>query len=287
MPKIQELDPHVADLIAAGEVVERPASVVKELLENSIDAGAGIVTAEIAAGGMAFIRVTDNGCGIAPGEVSTAFLRHATSKLRDAGGLAAIGTLGFRGEALAAIAAVSRIELLTRRPGDGEGVSLSLEAGEAADMAPAGCPEGTTVIVRDLFFNTPARLKFMKSDRAESSGVASAALRCALSRPDVSVRLIRDGKTEFQTPGDSRADSCIYSLFGREFSAGLLGAESSDGPVAVSGFVSAPKPPAGTGATSSFSLTAGPSARQRSRRRSNRLTRTRFPGGASPRACCT
>ena len=240
MPKIQELDPHVADLIAAGEVVERPASVVKELMENSIDAGAGIVTVEIMAGGMTFIRVTDNGCGMAPDDARTAFLRHATSKLRDADGLAAIGTLGFRGEALAAIAAVSRIELLTRRPGDSEGVGLSLEGGDAVDMAPAGCPEGTTIIVRDLFFNTPARLKFMKSDRAESSGVASAALRCALSRPDVSVRLIRDGKTEFQTPGDSRVDSCIYSLFGREFSAGLLGAESSDGPVTVSGFVSAP-----------------------------------------------
>jgi len=240
LPRIIELDPHIADLIAAGEVVERPASVVKELMENSIDAGAGIVTAEITAGGMTFIRVSDNGCGIGPEDVKTAFKRHATSKLHDANGLAAIGTLGFRGEALAAIAAVSRIQLLTREQGSGEGVSLSLEGGDVVDMAPAGCPEGTTIIVRDLFFNTPARLKFMKSDRAESSGVASAALRCALSRPDVSVRFIRDGKTEFHTPGDSRVDSCIYSLFGREFSAGLLIAESSDESVAVSGFVSGP-----------------------------------------------
>jgi len=240
LPRIYELDPHVADLIAAGEVVERPASVVKELMENSIDAGAGIITAEIAAGGMTLIRVTDNGCGIAPGDVKTAFLRHATSKLRGAEGLEAIGTLGFRGEALAAVAAVSRIELLTREPGAGEGTGLLLEAGEVVDIYPAGCPEGTTIIVRDLFFNTPARLKFMKSDRAESSAVASAALRCALSHPEVSVRLIRDGKTEFHTPGDSRVDSCIYSLFGREFSVGLLGAESSDEFVTVSGFISAP-----------------------------------------------
>ena len=240
MLRIFELDPHVADLIAAGEVVERPASVVKELMENSVDAGAGIITVEITAGGMTYIRVTDNGCGIAPEDAKTAFLRHATSKLRGAEGLEAIGTLGFRGEALAAIAAVSQIELLTRMSGAGEGVSLSLEAGAVTDMSPAGCPEGTTIIVRDLFFNTPARLKFMKSDRAESSGVASAVLRCALSHPEVSVRFIRDGKTEYHTPGDSRIDSCIYSLFGREFAAGLLKVESSDESVAVTGYVSAP-----------------------------------------------
>ena len=240
MPKILELDPHVADLIAAGEVVERPASVIKELMENSIDAGAGIITVEITAGGLTYIRVTDNGCGIAPEDTTTAFLRHATSKLRGAEGLEAIGTLGFRGEALAAIAAVSRIELLTRETGAREGVSLSLVAGAVTDISPAGCPEGTTIIVRDLFFNTPARLKFVKSDRAESSSVASAVLRCALSHPEVSVRFIRDGKTEYHTPGDSRIDSCLYSLFGRDFSAGLIGAESSDEAIAVIGFVSTP-----------------------------------------------
>ena len=240
MRKIIELDPHVADLIAAGEVVERPASVVKELIENSIDAGAGIITVEINAGGMTYIRVTDNGCGIAPEEARTAFLRHATSKLQNAEGLEAIGTLGFRGEALAAIAAVSRIELLTREAGAREGVSLSLEAGVVTDISPAGCPEGTTIIVRDLFFNTPARLKFMKSDRAEGSGVASAVLRCALSHPEASVRFIKDGKTECHTPGDSRIDSCIYSLFGREFSAGLIKAETGDEAVSASGYISAP-----------------------------------------------
>ena len=231
----------MANLIAAGEVVERPASVVKELIENSIDAGAGIITVEINAGGMTYIRVTDNGCGITPEDARVAFLRHATSKLHDAEGLEAIGTLGFRGEALAAIAAVSRIELLTRESGAQEGLSLSLEAGEVTDMSPAGCPEGTTIIVRDLFFNTPARLKFMRSDRAEGSGIASAVMRCALSHPEVSVRLIKDGKTEYHTPGDSRVDSCIYSLFGREFHAGLLKAESDDAAVSATGYISRPE----------------------------------------------
>ena len=240
MARIFQLDSHVADLIAAGEVVERPASVVKELAENSIDAGARILTVEIRQGGMTYIRVTDDGCGISPEDAKTAFLRHATSKLRDARGLEAISTLGFRGEALAAIASVSRIEMLTRERGAGEGVSLALEAGDVMDMSPAGCPEGTTIIVRGLFYNTPARMKFMKSDRAEGSSVASAVLRCALSRPDVSVRFIKDGKTEFQTPGDSRRDSCIYSLFGREFAEGLITAETSDEDVSVEGFVCTP-----------------------------------------------
>ena len=240
MPKIFKLPGHVADLIAAGEVVERPASVVKELMENSIDAGAGLITVEINAGGMTFIRVTDNGCGISPEDAETAFLRHATSKLRGAEGLEAIGTLGFRGEALAAIAAVSRIELLTRERGSEDGISLTIESGAVIDMSPAGCPEGTTIIVRDLFFNTPARLKFMKSDRAEGSAIASCVLRCALSRPEVSIRFIKDGKTEYHTPGDSRIDSCIYSLLGRDFYSGLIEVKTEDESVAVEGCVSAP-----------------------------------------------
>ena len=240
MPKIIQLEQHVADLIAAGEVVERPSSVVKELVENSIDSGAGIITVEISCGGMTYIRVTDNGSGIAAGDVKTAFLRHATSKLQNAQGLEAIDTLGFRGEALAAIAAVSRIELMTREQTAAEGVSLTLEAGEVIDMSPVGCPEGTTIIVRDLFFNTPARLKFMKSDRTEASSIASVVLRCALSRPDVSIRFIKDGKTEYHTPGDSRTDSCVYSLLGREIEAGFIRAESSDENIAVEGYVSLP-----------------------------------------------
>ena len=157
MPTIRQLDPHVADLIAAGEVVERPASVVKELMENAIDAGANAITVEIAHGGMALIRVTDDGCGIAPDQCQTAFLRHATSKISSEYDLEAIGTLGFRGEALAAIAAVSRVELLTNQ-GQGLGTALSLEGGQLVEQEEAGCPKGTTMLVRDLFFNTPARL---------------------------------------------------------------------------------------------------------------------------------
>ena len=182
MPKILQLSPHIANLIAAGEVVERPASVVKELLENAVDAGASKVTIEIKNGGMTYLRVTDNGCGIAPEDAETAFLRHATSKLRTKEDLAAIGTLGFRGEALAAIASVSKIDLMTKTR-DGEGVSLSLEAGRVVDRSPAGCPDGTTIVVRDLFFNTPARLKFMKRDTVESSQVAGAVQRQALAHP--------------------------------------------------------------------------------------------------------
>lgn len=240
MAKILQLDPHVADLIAAGEVVERPASVIKELMENSIDAGATLITVEIKGGGITYLRVTDNGCGIAPEDSQTAFLRHATSKLIDEKGLEAISTLGFRGEALAAIAAVSRIELLTREIGAAEGTSLSVEGGVVKSMLPAGCPEGSTMIVRDLFYNTPARLKFMKTDRAESAGISAQVICCALSHPEVSIRYIKDGKEECHTPGDGRMDSCIYSLFGREFSGGLLKAHTSDDNVAATGFVSSP-----------------------------------------------
>ena len=168
MPHIIQLDRHVADLIAAGEVVERPASAVKELVENAVDAGATQITVEVQNGGMTFLRVTDNGCGIAPEDAPTAFLRHATSKIRTKEDLAAIGTLGFRGEALAAISSVSRIDLLTKTA-EAEGVSLHLEGGVVTSQQPAGCPQGTTILVRDLFFNTPARMKFMKSDSAESS----------------------------------------------------------------------------------------------------------------------
>ena len=240
MSKILQLDPHVADLIAAGEVVERPGSVIKELMENAIDAGATVITVEITGGGMTYMRVTDNGCGMASDDAETAFLRHATSKLRDERGLEAIGTLGFRGEALAAIAAVSKVELLTRETGAREGTSLVLDGGAVISKEPAGCPEGSTMIVRDLFYNTPARLKFMKTNRAEGAAVSAAVIRCALSHPDVSVRYLKDGKEECHTPGDGRTDSCIYSLFGRDFSKDLLAAETADPDVSVSGFVTAP-----------------------------------------------
>ncbi len=240
MPVIQKLDPHVADLIAAGEVVERPASVIKELMENAIDAGAGSITVELRGGGMAMLRITDDGCGMSPEDAPTAFLRHATSKLRREEDLAAIGTLGFRGEALAAIAAVSRIELLTCRRGDGEGTRLVIEGGEILSQAPTGCPEGTVITVRDLFFNTPARLKFMKNDRTEGMNAAAAALRIALSHPEVSVRFFREGKEEFHTPGDGRQDSCVYTLLGRDMASQLLPVEANDGEIEVTGYVSTP-----------------------------------------------
>ena len=190
MPKIIQLSQHVANLIAAGEVVERLASVVKELLENAVDAGASKVTVEIKDGGMTYIRVTDNGCGMSPEDARTAFLRHATSKLREPEDLAAISTCGFRGEALAAIASVSRIDLLTKTPSSVEGISLLLEAGQILEESVAGCPDGTTIIIRDLFFNTPARMKFMKSDTYEGSRVTAAVQMQALAHPSVAFRLL-------------------------------------------------------------------------------------------------
>ena len=241
MPKILQLDPHVADMIAAGEVVERPASVVKELLENAADAGAALITLEIRAGGMTYIRVTDDGCGMSAQDARTAFLRHATSKLRDERGLEAIGTLGFRGEALAAISAVSRVELLTKEPGSAEGVRLLLEAGKVVSESPAGCPDGTTIIVRDLFFNTPARQKFMKTDRAEAAAVAAAATRFALSRPELSVRYLRDGQEEFHSPGDGSDADCVYSLLGRDLAGSMLRVGGEASGVRVSGFICAPR----------------------------------------------
>ena len=240
MNVIRKLDPHVADLIAAGEVVERPASVVKELLENSIDAGAGRITVEIQRGGMGLIRVTDDGCGMSPEDAAMAFQRHATSKLRDAYGLEAIRTLGFRGEALAAIASVSRVQLMTRLRGSDEGISLCLEAGEELSREAVGCPEGSTMLVRDLFFNTPARLKFMKKDSSEGSSVTDVVIRQALSHPEISFRYLREGKEEFQTPGNGKLDGCIYALLGRDFAKTMLPARSSGPEVQVEGFICPP-----------------------------------------------
>ena len=240
MSVIRQLSPHVADLIAAGEVVERPASVVKELLENSFDAGAKKVTIEIQRGGMGLIRVTDDGCGMSPEDAGTAFLRHATSKLRDEYGLEAIGTLGFRGEALAAISAVSRVQLLTRLRGSDEGVNLLLEAGVETERSPAGCPEGTTIIVRDLFYNTPARLKFMKKDASETGAVTNVVTRCALSHPEVSVRYLHDGKEEFQTAGNGKLDDCIYTVVGRDFAKTMLRAAGTGEGISVEGYICPP-----------------------------------------------
>ena len=240
MPHIEQLAPHVADLIAAGEVVERPASVVKELVENAIDAGSSAVVVEIRRGGMGMIRVTDNGCGIAPGELPTAFLRHATSKMRTADDLGKIGTLGFRGEALAAISAVSRVDILTRRKGADCGASLHLEGGVPGQVEEAGAPEGTAITVRDLFYNTPARLKFMRKDSAETAAVAGLMQHLALSHPDVSFKFIKDGAESLHTPGDGKLESAVYAALGRDFARGLVSVEGRGGDIAVSGFVTAP-----------------------------------------------
>ena len=240
MPHIQQLDSHVADLIAAGEVVERPASVVKELVENAIDAGAGKLTVEIQHGGMTLIRVTDNGCGIAADEAPTAFLRHATSKLRTEYDLEAIGTLGFRGEALAAISAVSRMELLTRTADAPLGTALSLEAGVVVSREEAGCPQGTTMVVKDLFYNTPARLKFMKKDSAESAACFAMIQRLALSHPEVSIKFLRDGKQDLLTPGDGKLQSALYAVLGRDLALGFTPVKGSGEDMAVTGFVSLP-----------------------------------------------
>ncbi len=252
MAVINILSPHVADMIAAGEVVERPASVIKELMENAFDAGAKNITVELRGGGATYIRVTDDGCGMAPEDAGIAFLRHATSKLQDEKGLESIHTMGFRGEALAAISAVSHVELSTRRKGDESGTFVTLTAGEIQDMDPTGCPEGSTMVVKDLFYNTPARLKFLKSDRAEASACVQTALRCALGRPEVSVRLIRDGKEEFFSPGDGRQDSCVYTLLGRELASTLLQCKAADGGLRVSGFVSSPSAGRGNRAAQYF-----------------------------------
>ena len=239
MPKIIQLSPHLANLIAAGEVVERPASVVKELLENAVDAGASKVTIEIRDGGMTFLRVTDNGCGMAAEDARTAFKRHATSKLRTEEDLAAIGTMGFRGEALAAIASVSRIDLLTKTAGSIAGVSLHLEAGEILEESEAGCPDGTTIIIRDLFFNTPARMKFMKSDTVEGSRVAAAVQMQALAHPEVAFQFLRDGKQVLSTPGNGGLEAAVYCVYGRD-AGRMVKVESRWENYSLTGYVSKP-----------------------------------------------
>ena len=239
MPKIIQLSPHIANLIAAGEVVERPASVIKELLENAVDAGASKITVELRDGGMTFLRVTDNGCGMSAEDARTAFLRHATSKLRTAEDLAAIATMGFRGEALAAIASVSRIDLMTKTAGAISGINLMLEAGNIVDESEVGCPDGTTIIVRDLFFNTPARMKFMKSDTVEGSRVTAAVQMQALAHPEVAFQCIRDGKQVLSTPGTGSLEAAVYCIYGREC-AQMVPVDSRWDGYSVTGYVSKP-----------------------------------------------
>lgn len=240
MPKINQLDKSVYELIAAGEVIERPSSVIKELAENAIDAGAHIITVEIRRGGITYMRITDNGCGIAYEDVPLAFMRHATSKVSTANDLENINTLGFRGEALASVAAVSRIEAMTKRPEDELGTSYKIEGTEPLEYDRTGCADGTTIIIRDLFYNTPARLKFLKKDVTEGNYCANIIEKLALSHPDISFRFIRDGKQTLFTPGDAEYFSAVRAVFGKQFAAGMIPVDNVYRDIGVTGFVSSP-----------------------------------------------
>ena len=240
MPRINVLPKHLAELIAAGEVVERPASVVKELLENSIDAGADSITVEIKNGGISYIRITDNGCGISRDDIRNAFVSHATSKIATSDDLNSILTLGFRGEALASVSAVARVDVMTRAEDDECGTRYVIEAGDEVLLDDAGCPKGTTIIVRDLFYKTPARMKFLKKDVTEANAVAGVVDRIALSHPEVSVRFIREGKQVLITSGNGDLLTCIREIFGKDFSSDLIPAEYNGNGVKVSGYVSKP-----------------------------------------------
>ena len=241
MPKINILDRETAELIAAGEVIERPASVVKELVENSIDAGATAITVEIQHGGVRLIRVTDNGCGIEREDVPKAFLRHATSKVLRPEDLDRIGTLGFRGEALASICAVSECEILTRAAAEEIGTRYTLAGECAGELAEAGCPVGTTVTVKNLFYNVPARMKFLKKDSTEGTAVATLIDRLALSHPEIAFKLIRDRETKLATPGSGDLLATVFAVYGNEFGRGLIPVECESGPIRVSGYLARPE----------------------------------------------
>ncbi|ARP50172.1 DNA mismatch repair protein MutL [Ruminococcaceae bacterium CPB6] len=240
MPKIHVLEKHVAELIAAGEVVERPASVAKELVENTVDAGATAVTVEIKHGGIPFLRVTDNGCGMVREDVPLAFLRHATSKVQGKEDLAGIHTLGFRGEALASIAAVSHVELLTRTANDLAGTRYLISGGDEEGCEDAGCAQGTTFVVRDLFYNTPARMKFLKKDVTEGNAVSGVVDHEALAHPEIAFRFLRDGKETLHTPGDNKLKNAIFAVYSREFTQGLLPVRYELNGVKVWGYISKP-----------------------------------------------
>ena len=240
MPQINILPKEVYQLIAAGEVVERPSSVVKEMIENSVDAGAKNITVEIKNGGSTYIRITDDGCGIARSEVKKVFISHATSKIKVSDDLDKIGTLGFRGEAMASISAVAKVQLLTRTPDEEIGTRYEIAGGQELDFSDAGCPVGTTIVVADVFFNTPARMKFLKKDVTEANAVAGVVERIAVSHPEISFRFIRDGKQTLITSGNGDLKSTIYSVFGREFANSLIPVDYEINNMRVSGFVTKP-----------------------------------------------
>ncbi len=240
MPKINQLDKSVYELIAAGEVIERPASVIKELAENAIDAGAHSISVEIKRGGIVYMRVTDDGCGISYEDMPLAFMRHATSKVVSADDLENINTLGFRGEALASVAAVSRVEVVSKRAVDKLGTCYRIEGVTPQEYDRIGCANGTTVIIRDLFYNTPARLKFLKKDVTEGNYCSNVVEKLALSHPNISFRFIRDGKQTMFTSGDGEYYSAIYSVFGKQFAAGMIPVDNVYREIGVTGYVSSP-----------------------------------------------
>ena len=237
MKRINVLAPNIANKIAAGEVVERPASVVKELIENSIDAGSNAITVEIMNGGISYIRITDNGSGIDENDVETAFLRHATSKLSAADDLSHIETLGFRGEALASIAAVSKVKMRTRTQAAEYGTMICIEGGVVTAKEPSGCPCGTTIEVSELFFNVPARLKFLKSPRSEAALIGDYVMRLILSNPSVSIRFINNGKTIYQSAGDGSLENAVFCVYGTEVTANLFPVNYDDGYLKLTGYV--------------------------------------------------
>ncbi|MBQ8413390.1 MAG: DNA mismatch repair endonuclease MutL, partial [Lachnospiraceae bacterium] len=240
MSMIKLLDKATIDKIAAGEVIERPFSVVKELLENSIDAGSTSITVEIKEGGLSFIRVTDNGCGIPKDQVKTAYLRHATSKIEQAEDLANIVSLGFRGEALSTIAAVSQTEMITKTPSDLTGVKYTIHGGMEIEFVEVGVPDGTTIIVRNLFYNTPARKKFLKTPMTEGSYIQDLVLKLALSHPDISFRLISNGQTKIDTSGNGKAKDAIYQLFGRDITSNLIEVSYTGDNIKIAGYIGKP-----------------------------------------------
>lgn len=240
MGVINVLDKHIAELIAAGEVVERPSSVIKELVENSIDAGAKNITVEIKNGGTTFMRVADDGCGIYRDDIKKAFLRHATSKVKTANDLDMISTLGFRGEALASISAVSRLQVITKNENEEIGSCYEIEGGDEISLEEAGCPTGTTFVIRDLFYNIPARSKFLKKDVAEGNAVSALMDKIVLSHPEVAFTFIRDGKQVLRTFGDGKLLSAIYSVFGKDFAKGLIPVDYTLDSVTVKGYISKP-----------------------------------------------
>jgi len=239
--KINVLQGHLAELIAAGEVVERPSSVIKELVENAIDAGATAITVEIKDGGISFMRVTDNGTGIEKDDIKDAFLRHATSKIAREEDLYKIGTLGFRGEALAAISSVCKVEVMTRTAASDTGVRYGISGGAETAFEECGCPVGTTFVIRDIFYNTPARMKFLKKDVTEGNAVEAAVMRIALSNPQIAFHFIRDGQNKIHTPGNGKLFDCIYQIYGREVANGLIPVQFQEGSYKVYGFTSKPQ----------------------------------------------